>query len=147
MSNLSTNVHGSLWVLSLFQWIEWPQMKNWRRCCIGTILPSSYLMSVGFPSVLGHTNGHAVVSNAYRDCLFVDDNHGLWIGLENLLVFSVTDESRRPDFTPGSEWDWISSPGHHQPWVQHQRASWHICRHGHAAGESGEMSSFFANFL
>lgn len=57
--------------VSLSQWIKWLQMRSWRRCCNVTILPSSYLMWVVFPSVLGHTNDYVLVDNATVTLFFV----------------------------------------------------------------------------
>lgn len=52
-----------------------------------------------------------------------------------------TDRLWRSDLEPGSEWDRISSSGHHLPGVQHQGAARDIRRHCHAVRESGEAKN------
>lgn len=55
----------------------------------------------------------------------------------------LSDHFRFPDHTSGCEWDRVTSPGHHAPGVEHQRASHHVHGYGHACRKPGNRSCPF----
>lgn len=98
-------------------------------------------------SVLFHTiNSYATISTIF---------HNYWsltyaVKLKLVIVkttFPFTDQLWKPDFKPSTDWNWMPSSRHHVPWVEHQRASWDICGHCHAVGDSGKAFTLFVKYL